>query len=377
MKVLHLPVNISSQISCTVRALRSIGVEAHGLVRRSSVIQDSGELECVDWIGGLRPIARLIRGIRWRSKLLRRVNWADVIHWHWGDTTWRGLDLRYIAWRKKPRLIEFWGDDLRQSQIASRDNSFLNAMYAKDPTRAVDRGAEAQTLFRKHGFDCLIPGYELADYLRPDLFTGYYQTRPRLMLEDYIPKFPEASNRKPLLVHAPSETTVKGTDAVLAAVAEVSRDQSFDFRLIHNLPRAQALEVVASCDVFLDQFVLGCEGLAALEAMALGKPVVCFIKPSLMPRYPSGLPIIVADQNTLSDAIRDLVQDGARRRDAGIRSRDYVEEHHDARKVAAELKEIYADVLSATKIAGDSQSVLRNRHWHTVEERARLAEGVT
>src|SRR5947207_12132789 len=165
MRILHLPVNISSQISCTVRALRSLGVEAQGLARKSSALQDCADIETIDWTGGLNLISRLIRGVRWRFKLLRRIAWADVIHWHWGDTTWRGLDLRFIAWRRKPRLVEFWGDDLRDAKIATHDNPFLAEMYLKDPSRSTGRGRKAQTLFGRYGFDCLIPGYELADYL--------------------------------------------------------------------------------------------------------------------------------------------------------------------------------------------------------------------
>jgi len=80
------------------------------------------------------------------------------------------------------------------------------------------------------------------------------------------------------VVHSPSNKVIKGSDAVLRAVESLRRSHDFDFQLIHGVPRAEALSIVARCDVFLDQFVLGAEGFAALEAMALGKPVVCFIR---------------------------------------------------------------------------------------------------
>lgn len=41
MKVLHLPTNIASQISVSVRALRDIGVDARGLVWCNAAIQDA------------------------------------------------------------------------------------------------------------------------------------------------------------------------------------------------------------------------------------------------------------------------------------------------------------------------------------------------
>src|SRR5690242_18223620 len=133
MKVLHLPYNIASQISITVRALRSVGVEARGLARKVSPIQDDSGIETVSWFGRPTPLARLARGIRWRLKLIRAMAWADVLHWHWGDSTWRGIDLRIAAWFGKPRLVEFWGDDLRDPKTASRDNPFLARMYELHP----------------------------------------------------------------------------------------------------------------------------------------------------------------------------------------------------------------------------------------------------
>jgi hypothetical protein len=376
MRILHLPVNIASQISYTVRALRSLGAEARGLARQSSVIQDHREIETVDWAGKVNHASRLARSICWRLKLLRRVAWADVIHWHWGDTTWRGLDLRFIASCRKARLVEFWGDDLRDPTIASGDNPLLAAMYKQDHERATDRGLKAQAVFSHRGFDCLIPGYELSDYLQPAHFSGYYQTRAGLILEDFVPRYPLETNRKPLLVHAPSHKGVKGTDAVIAAVGKLAAHYSFDFKLLHDMPRAQALATVATCDVFLDQFVLGCEGLAAHEAMAMGKPVVCFIKPSLLSRYPPSLPIVMADQNTLSKTISNLLENGPRRRELGIRSREYVDQYHDARKVAAELMEIYANVISLKKEAKDGNPVIRNRHWRQLKPETAQAKGI-
>lgn len=376
MKVLHLPVNIASQISFTVRGLRLLGVDALGLARRSSVIQDCSGIETVDWTGKLNPVSRLARGIHWRLKLLQRVAWADLIHWHWGESTWKGLDLRAIALLRKPRLVEFWGDDLRDPNLASRDNRFAREMFKQHPERATDRGEQAQALFASHGFHCLIPGYELSDYLKAEHFSGYYHTRACLMLDDYLPHFPESGNRKPLLVHAPSHKGVKGTPAVLAAVDKLKASHRFDFKLLHDVPRAQALAIVAKCDVFLDQFVLGCEGLAAHEAMALGKPVVCFIKPSLVHRYPKSLPIIIADQNNLADVLLALLKDPSCRRDVGIRSRQYIEQYHDARKIAAESTEIYADVISAMRSAERGKAATRNRHWCRVEPRPVRAEGV-
>lgn len=367
MKVIHLPVNIASQISTTVRALRSAGIQARGLARNLSPIQDHTGIETVDWFGQLQPVARLWRGIRWRWKLVRAVAWADIVHWHWGDTTWKGADLRIAARLGKPRLVEFWGDDLREPRLASADNPFLARMYQQHPELANQRSKAVQQMFQRHGFACLIPGYELADYLDASVFPGYYQTRPRLLLDDYSPHFPDPERGRPLLVHAPSDKARKGTEAVAAAIAVLQQTHSFDFKLIHQMPRNQAMATFAAADLFLDQFTIGAEGLAALEAMALGKPVVCFIKESLQPRYPPGFPIVVADQDTLTAIVAPLIENGRRRHDLGVQGRNYIETYHDARKVASDLVEIYDDLCSRSAAGRPFARASGSRHWHPVK----------
>lgn len=366
MKVLHLPYNIASQISISVRALRAIGVEARGLARKVSPIQEDAGVETVEWFGRPKPVARLLRGLRWRLKLVRAMAWADVLHWHWGDSTWREVDLRIAAALRKPRLIEFWGDDLRDPQMASRDNPFLARMYALHPDLANERNRPVQSLFSRRGFQALIPGYELADYLSPEFFAGYYQTRAGLILDQYVPHFPDPLKARPLLVHAPSNKSKKGTEALLETLGRLQGSCAFDFKLVHQVPRAEALAVVAECDVFLDQFTIGAEGLASHEAMALGKPVVCFIKDSLRPRYPASLPIVSADQPGLDAAIAGLLRDGARRRELGQRGRAYIEQFHNARILARELVEIYQDVASRVSAKAASTETSKSRHWRSL-----------
>jgi glycosyltransferase involved in cell wall biosynthesis len=374
MKVLHLPVNIASQISSTVRALQNAGVEARGLARNFSSIQSHDCIDVIDWSGALNPAARLLRGIRWRSKLVRAVAWADVVHWHWGDTTWKQIDLSIVERLGKARLVEFWGDDLREPVLASRDNPVLAEMYRRYPELANQRSKAAQQMFARRGFACLIPGYELADYLYPAIFSGYYQTRPRLLLQDYSARFPDSEQKMPLLVHAPSDKARKGTEAVLAAIEDLRKDYSFEFKLIHQMPRDRALATVSAADVFLDQFTVGAEGLAALEAMALGKPVVCFIKESLRGRYPAACPIVTADQGSLRNVIASLLENGAKRKELGVQGRQYVEAYHDARILAGELLEIYRELLEATRQAGNRSRLGHCRFWCPLNTEPRRAE---
>src|SRR3989304_6155597 len=114
----------------------------------------------------------------------------------------------------------------------------------------------------------------------------------RLMTSRFDPRYPDPQNPSPVVVHSPSATAKKGTEAVLAAVEQLRATYRFEFKLICGVPHREALALVRECDVFLDQFVLGDHGAAAVEAMALGKPTVCYVKPSLAPMVPPACPLV-------------------------------------------------------------------------------------
>lgn len=351
MKVLQLPVNIASQASVTVRALRDVGVEARGLVCSNLAGADPGGIE-VYAVPSLRkhPLKGIVRAVGWMRRVREAMAWADVIHWHsdWSPVPW-DLELRRAAKLGKPRIVEFWGTDIRIPEIASVHSPYLARMLVENPRffRSGRRsGRRTQERFARHGFSCLIPCMELRPYIQPDVFPAPYYTSQRLVFSDFEPHYPDPANDRPLLVHAPSHVVVKGTPAVLAAVETLRATHQFDFRLVHGLPHSEAMDLVRRCDVFLDQFVIGDFGLAALEAMAFGKPTVCYIRPSLAAVYPPDFPMVNASQEDLADVLKGLLEDAERRRNLGRQGRAYVEKHHDARKIARQLVGIYEELLA-------------------------------
>lgn len=349
MRVLHLPLNIASQASVTVRALRSLGVDARGLVVSPTVIQSADELEVLQIAS--RPLQRrLVDALHHLPHIFRAIYWADLLHWHYGVTAlpWR-LDLRWAALLRKPGLVEFWGSDIRIAEVEAADNPYYarlgpNYEYVQAETYA--RSRRTQELFVRAGAACLLSCHSLRPNLQPDLFPKPYFVRQRVWLPDFAPAPPDPQRRRPLLVHSPSAPIAKGTPAVLAAVEKLRSRYDFDFQLVQNMPRPQALQVVQHADIFLDQFVLGGYGLAALEAMAFAKPAVLYVKPSMLAQYPADLPVINATQENLAEALEPLLADGALRREVGLRSRAYVERYHDAMHAARQLIGIYQELLT-------------------------------
>ena len=359
MKVLHLPTNIASQISVTVRALREIGVDARGLIYGSYQYGDPAGLEHFEPISRRRhPFRAAIRTARWWRIMSASMRWADVIHWHFNNSTLPlNADLRYAARLGKARVVEFWGSDIRNPRIAAEENPYSWQIYSDESgsgKRRERRSLETQRRFARYGFNCILPGESLRPHLVDGLFPSVRMVRSRVIVAEYEPRYPASSAERPLLVHSSSHLTRKGTDAVLKAVEHLKREGpvEFDFKLIHGVSHQEAVELVGRCDLFIDQFAAGAYGLAAVEAMAMGKPVVGYVTPGLRSRLPDDMPIVDAEQENLAEVLGRLIADGPQRARLGRQGRAFVERYHNAVSIARELADNYEELLALQKNTG-------------------------
>src|SRR5207244_3787767 len=95
---------------------------------------------------------------------------------------------------------------------------------------------------------------------------------PGIDLRDYTP-VPPSDVQRPVVLHAPSNRRRKGTEHVIAACAELP----VELEIVEGLPHEEARRRYDRADIVVDQLNAGWYGLFAIEAMALGKPVVSFI----------------------------------------------------------------------------------------------------
>jgi glycosyltransferase involved in cell wall biosynthesis len=128
-------------------------------------------------------------------------------------------------------------------------------------------------------------------------------------------------------------------------VIEACAQLPVDLDIVEGVPHDVARERYARADIVVDQLNAGWHGVFALESMALGKPVVAHLDPELVERSAAGfgirLPIVPATKETLTDALRPLVESPALRREIGTLSRSYVEEVHDIDRSADRLLDVY------------------------------------
>jgi glycosyltransferase involved in cell wall biosynthesis len=153
---------------------------------------------------------------------------------------------------------------------------------------------------------------------------------------------PPTDRERPIVLHAPSSRRRKGTEHVVAACAQLD----VDLEIVEGLDHREAFERYRRADVIVDQLNAGWYGVFAIEAMALGKPVVTFLHEEAVRRteeaFGMPVPIVSATKETLAGALRPLVESAEERKRVGVASRAYAEEVHDVERMTDRLLALYA-----------------------------------
>ena len=248
---------------------------------------------------------------QWRA-LARLLPRTDVFHFYFGLTLVpKSLQFSILHATRKKSVFHYLGSDIR----------------GKTPDElAYGNRADAQIV---GSFDAQrwVPEAEMIP--------------PGLDLRPFTP-VPPSDRERPIVVHAPSDRVKKGTEFVIAACEELP----VELDIVEGLPHEQARERYARADIVVDQLNAGWHGVFALEAMALGKPVVLHLKQDVVEQaeraYGTKVPLVPATKETLVEALRPLVESPALRREIGTASRAYVEKVHDIDRIADRLVDLYA-----------------------------------
>jgi glycosyltransferase involved in cell wall biosynthesis len=298
-------VNIAGIPWENVQALRRKGVDAR------LVVFERGKLHHeADWSLDRRgPLpARLAQQLAAFVRLAPR---TDVFHFYFGLTLVpKSIQFPLLRALRKKSVFHYLGSDIRgktREQLAYGKRADAEIVGSYDATRWVP---EAH----------VVP--------------------PGLDLRPFTP-VPPSDAPRPLVVHAPSNREKKGTRFVIEACEQLP----VELDVVEGVPHEEARARYARADIVVDQLNAGWHGVFALEAMALGKPVVTYLRPEWVDGAERALglrlPIVPATAETLVEALRPLVEQPALRREAGAASRAYVERVHDIDRIADRLVDLY------------------------------------
>jgi hypothetical protein len=347
LRVLHLPTNTASIPSHTVRAQRTIGIDAKAVQYTWSGPATNTDMTGVELVM-LPESYRSLEGLRCIADFARRVQWADVIHWYFSTRLLpRRLDFRIVRALRRPSFVEWMGSDIRDPEVEIRDNPVFRTCLEQGHIEGIwasERSREVQRDFYDAGFRPLAaPG--MLQYVLSEYTSRMHVVERGLVLSDYVPLNRRTSGRPLIVSHAPSDPRIKGTEAVVRAIESLRGTIDFEFDLIQGVSRREAILRMGQSDVFVDQLVLGDYGMASIEAMALGIPVICYVKPSLSRAY-GGPPVENATPDDVAEAIRRLLLDDRRRMELSSSGLRYVRARHDAVRRGEALLSIYRDALT-------------------------------
>lgn len=353
------------------RAERALGLASRAVAFESTFMQYPCDEILFENIHGFFPTERR----RWRF-LHHALRDFDVIHFNFGQSIaptlnpdwqpamlrWRLVrlyqrlceqrDLPFLKWAGKGIIVTYQGDDARQgdhcrahfsrSPAHEPDSSYYSAASDEHKRRRIARFARyADRIFA----------------LNPDLLhvlpqRAEFLPYAHIDLEDWQVIAPRPS-AIPTIAHAPTNRSVKGTRYLLDAVARLQAEKiPFHFKLVEGLSNRWARAVYEACDLLVDQLLVGWYGGLAVECMALGKPVVCYIRETDLQFIPAAmrqkLPIIPATPETIYEVLKNwLTVRKHELPELGLRSRKYVEEWHSPSQVAVRLRSVYEEIMSS------------------------------
>jgi glycosyltransferase involved in cell wall biosynthesis len=327
VRALHSPVNVAGGPGAISAGLRALGVESTLLVFNERPFQRGFDVNLE-----LRDTSRLGSVPFNLPKQLRALRWAvrnfDVFHFHAGLTLApQRITLPLLKRKKKGIVFQSWGSDLRR------------------------RDASEVSYLRSAG--AVIVGSYLTRRLAPrGPWPEYDVVPPAIVLDDWQPA-PTEPGDVLRVAHAPSKRAVKGTQAVLDAVASLrGRGAPIELDLIEGVPNREARARYAAADVVVDQLRVGWYGMFAIESMALAKPVVVYLDEQgaaeTEEAFGLELPLVRADEQSVEDVLAGLVEVRAELPELGRRSREYVERVHAHTSVARRVLGIYERVIPAS-----------------------------
>jgi hypothetical protein len=151
----------------------------------------------------------------------------------------------------------------------------------------------------------------------------------------------------------PNNRNIKSTHIYLPLIERL-KGEGYKVEMIFcsDVPNQEVRFYQVQADIFLEMLTFGWFGANAREAMMLGKPVICYLRPEWLdtmrreiPEYVAELPIVRADPQTVYDVLVDLIKHPDKRSEIGRRSRQFAVKWHSMQAGARRFDKIYGELL--------------------------------
>ncbi len=338
LRVFHGLLNYGTQAGFLAKGLREHGVKAKSVVSydRFKRVAD------VELLKGGNILKKLSNRILNRMRLTYYFFKFDIFHFYYGSTLFSNqLDLPFYHIMGKKVIMHYLGNDVQGYKKSIEKYKWTNmlAYSGNEDIFSHDSKIEKRLEFESRHVDLklvcapcyseFVPGSKVIP-LAIDTKSYAFTKHPQHEILE--------------IMHAPTHRAVKGTNYIIAAIEKlISEGYPVRVNLVENVTHDQLKEEYKKCDFFIDQIMGGWYGTAAIEAMALGRPVICSIRKSYFEYIDFGaeIPIIHADPDCIYDSVLYLIKNRLKLPEIGLFSRQFVEKIHDHKKIAGELIQYY------------------------------------
>jgi glycosyltransferase involved in cell wall biosynthesis len=257
----------------------------------------------------------------------------------------------------KTVVLPYGADVFQYSRIA--DPVVRNAMLLSYPEGGRrERAIAARVAYWSEQADVILMGFTHDGVGRWDIPVG---NMVAIDTHEWTPPAERGSgdgHTEPVRVlHAPNHRGAKGTDAIVAAVDALRAEGlNVELELLEGVPNDEIRDAMRRADILADQLLLPGYGMASVEGMATGLPVICNLEDPAQTRlfrlfsFLDECPIVSAGPETVVERLRELVTEPERRRELGDAGRAYVECRHSYAAAQRLFGAIYRKLLDGEEV---------------------------
>ena len=367
IKVIHLPSSVGGNPQGISRGLKCLGLKSKTIV----VAQNKFNYPSDEVISN-QTDSYLKREIK-KFAALKYVFYCDVVFFNYGrglyslypyhgnsilgtafnifEFLMARLEISLLKLNSVKIIVQFQGSDARQAKFCL-DNfkvTYFSTEHITKENRILD-------ILKSKNIKFLSKICSTMYALNPDLLhvmpnNTKFLPYSHISLLEWQPKYTQLEKRPLRIGHAPTNRSIKGTELILTALKRLRKEGfNFEMILIEGKTNDKVKKYYEKMDVLVDQLFVGWYGGLAVEAMALGKPVICYIRQTDLHFIPrkmrEEMPIINTDPDTIYDKLKLILN--MPREDLLIiakQSRKYVETWHEPIKICSRLKNDIKDCL--------------------------------
>ena len=153
------------------------------------------------------------------------------------------------------------------------------------------------------------------------------------------------------VAHAPNHGHFKGTRFLIEAIEKLRHEgQPIELVSVQGVPNEKVIELFKASHLIADQFIAGFHGYTALEAMALARPVLCFLRSDDMMIDPATCPIINVRPEQVYGLLKQCLEGGVDLESLGKRGREYIDRYYCVEAVSARLGRVYIETAGFSEV---------------------------